>query len=71
MAKATRLLQSLVNSETDFVSKRTKGSLNLLEAIAAEALVKGDLDMDVFLEEPFQGCRKFLTAKELLGSEEP
>ena len=33
--------------------------------IAAEALVKGDLDMDVFLEEPFQGStvKEVLTAK--------
>ena len=53
-----------VNSETDFVSKNEE-FVEFVEAIAAEALVKGDLDMDVFLEEPFQGAtvKEVLTAK--------
>ena len=53
-----------VNSETDFVSKNEE-FVEFVEAIAAEALVKGDLDMDVFLEEPFQGStvKEVLTAK--------
>ena len=53
-----------LNSETDFVSKNEE-FVEFVEAIAAEALVKGDLDMDVFLEEPFQGStvKEVLTAK--------
>ena len=53
-----------VNSETDFVSKNEE-FVEFVEAIAAEALVKGGLDMDVFLEEPFQGStvKEVLTAK--------
>ncbi len=38
-----------------FRIKEQKSSLNLLETIAAEAPVRVTLDMDVFLEEPFQG----------------
>ena len=53
-----------VNSETDFVSKNEE-FVEFVEAVAAQALVKGDLDMDAFMAEPFQGStvKDVLTAK--------
>ena len=53
-----------VNSETDFVSKNEE-FVEFVEAVAAQALFKGDLDMDAFMAEPFQGStvKDVLTAK--------
>ncbi len=53
-----------VNSETDFVSKNEE-FVNFVEGVADLALAKGDLDMDAFMAEPFEGStlQEVLTAK--------
>lgn len=52
-----------VNSETDFVSKNAD-FVEFVEAVAEQALLKGDLEMDAFMAEPFLGS----TVKEVLTS---
>lgn len=53
-----------VNSETDFVA-RNEEFISFVEALAEEALKKGDLPMDQFLAEPFEDStvQEALTAK--------
>ena len=53
-----------VNSETDFVAKNDE-FIGFVEDMAKEALAKGELSMDEFMNEPFEGStvKEALTAK--------
>lgn len=53
-----------VNSETDFVAKNEE-FIEFVEGIAKQALVKGELPIEAFLAEPYQGAtvQEVLTAK--------